>query len=64
MEPVDIIVIVAIILIIGGAAAYIIRAKKKGKKCIGCPYADSCSSCLKGCGRSGDDKKAKEEKNN
>lgn len=41
----DIIVIVIIALIVGGSAFYIIKEKKKGKKCIGCPY---CNSCLKG----------------
>ena len=41
MELVDIIVIAVIVLVIGGASAYIIKAKKSGKKCIGCP--DSCS---------------------
>ncbi|MBR3804021.1 MAG: FeoB-associated Cys-rich membrane protein [Clostridia bacterium] len=38
-----IITIVIIALIVGGASFYIIRAKKKGKKCIGCPYSDACS---------------------
>ena len=46
----DIIVIAAIILVIGGAVAYIIKAKKSGKKCIGCPDGATCgkggcSSC-------------------
>lgn len=35
------IAIFVIALIIGGAVFYIIKAKKSGKKCIGCP--DSCS---------------------
>ena len=35
--------IVIIAVIIGLAVAYIVRAKRSGKKCIGCPYADSCS---------------------
>ena len=42
MKPVEIIVILAIALIVGAAAFYIIRAKKQGKKCIGCPYSSSC----------------------
>ena len=46
----DLIAIGLIILIVGGALAYIIKAKKSGKKCIGCP--DSCS-----CG-TGSDKNA------
>ena len=33
----EIVAIVAIILIVGGATAYIIKAKKSGQKCIGCP---------------------------
>ena len=54
----DIIGIIAIVLVIGGAAAYIIKAKKSGKKCIGCPdsascqagkCSGSCSSCSCGC---------------
>lgn len=55
----SIIAIIAIVLIIGGAIAYIIKAKKSGKKCIGCPDSGSCStgkcsgtcsSCSCGCG--------------
>ena len=43
----DIIILAVIAILIGGAIFYIIREKKKGKKCIGCPYAGSCgkSSC-------------------
>ncbi len=44
MTPTDIIVLVIIALVIGGASFYIIRAKKKGQKCIGCPYAKGCKS--------------------
>ena len=44
MEPIDIIVIAIIVLIIGGASAYIIKAKKSGKKCIGCPDGCSCNT--------------------
>ncbi len=39
----NIIIIAILVVIIGGAVGYIIRSKRKGKKCIGCPYADSCS---------------------
>ena len=44
MELIDIIVIAIIVLIIGGASAYIIKAKKSGKKCIGCPDSCSCNT--------------------
>lgn len=59
MTLTDIIVIAAIVLIIGGAVAYIVKAKKSGKKCIGCPDGCSCSSKGKsggcGCGCGGSD---------
>ena len=44
MDTGEIIAIIISILIIIGAAIYIIKSKKSGKKCIGCPYSDSCSS--------------------
>ena len=40
----SIIAIAIIIIIVGLAAAYIIKEKRNGKKCIGCPYAESCKS--------------------
>ena len=46
----DIIVIAVIALIVGAAVGYIVKAKKSGKKCIGCPYASSCPSGKSGCG--------------
>ncbi len=39
----DLIVSVILVLIVGGAAFYIIRAKKNGAKCIGCPAGGSCT---------------------
>ena len=39
----DIIVILIIALIIFLASAYIYKAKKSGKKCIGCPSSGCCS---------------------
>ncbi|MBE6577534.1 MAG: FeoB-associated Cys-rich membrane protein [Ruminococcaceae bacterium] len=52
---IDIIVIAVIVLIVGAAVAYIIKAKKSGKKCIGCPDGCSCGKsknsgdCSSGC---------------
>ena len=40
----DFIIIAVILLIVIGIVAYLIRAKKRGEKCIGCPYAKECSS--------------------
>ena len=38
----DIIIIAVVVVIIGLALWYVIRAKKSGKKCIGCPSGCSC----------------------
>ena len=40
----EIIAIVIIALVIGGAAFYIIKSKKSGRKCIGCPDGASCQA--------------------
>ena len=39
----NIIVIGILILVIGLAGLYVYKAKKKGKKCIGCPGSCGCS---------------------
>lgn len=41
------IIIALLVLIIGGIMFYIYKAKKNGKKCIGCP---DCKNCCSGCG--------------
>lgn len=38
----DLILAAILILVLGAATAYIIRAKKRGVKCIGCPSAGEC----------------------
>ena len=38
----DIIVIIILVLLIGSSAAYMIRAKKNGVKCVGCPAGGCC----------------------
>ena len=38
----DILVGVILLAILGGAVFYIVKAKKSGRKCIGCPGAGSC----------------------
>ncbi len=40
----DVIAIIIIALIVVGALIYIIKSKKSGKKCIGCPYSCSCNN--------------------
>lgn len=49
MGLIDYIIIAIIGVIIGAAVGYIIKAKKSGKKCIGCPDSGSCSSCGSSC---------------
>lgn len=39
----NIIVGLVILVVVGAAAAYIIRAKKRGAKCVGCPDSGTCS---------------------
>ncbi|MBR2875940.1 MAG: FeoB-associated Cys-rich membrane protein [Clostridia bacterium] len=38
------IVIAVLVLILGAAIGYVIKAKKSGKKCIGCPDGATCGS--------------------
>ena len=42
MRMIDYVAIAAIVLIVGGAIFYIVREKKRGAKCVGCPYAKQC----------------------
>ncbi len=57
----DYIIIAILLIVVGLATWYIIKTKKSGKKCIGCP--DGCcskkgddSSCSAGCGCCGGNK--------
>ena len=47
----DFIIIGIIAVIVTLALAYIIKAKKSGKKCIGCPDSGSCHSFSCGCSK-------------
>lgn len=40
---IDFIVTIIILLILGAAISYIVRAKRRGEKCIGCPDAATCA---------------------
>ena len=39
-----------IVIIVGAAVVYIIKEKKKGVKCIGCPEGATCSGSCASCG--------------
>ena len=41
---IDYILIAILVIVVGAAAFYVHRAKKSGKKCIGCPDGCSCST--------------------
>lgn len=47
------IIVVVLVAILGGAVAYIVRAKKRGVKCIGCPSGGSCGANKEGSSCSG-----------
>ncbi len=38
----NVIVILILVAVTAGIIGYLIRAKKRGEKCIGCPYAKQC----------------------
>lgn len=38
------IIIIILLAVVGLIVLYLIKAKKSGKKCIGCPYANDCAS--------------------
>ena len=44
----NIILVFVLLLIVGLAVFAVVRAKKKGQKCIGCPHGGNCSAC-EGC---------------
>ena len=47
MKNIIVILIIALILVL--AIFYIVREKKKGAKCIGCPSANTCPRGCRGC---------------
>ena len=42
MNLATVLAVIALTAVIFFAGRYIYREKKRGTKCIGCPYADSC----------------------
>ena len=60
MGLVDYLAIAAIVLIVGAAILYIVRAKRRGEKCVGCPYAKQCGGrCGSACNGKGPKNKQK-----
>ena len=50
MDKKDILVIAILFIIVLSIATYLIVARKRGQKCIGCPYAKECAKKKSGCG--------------
>ena len=46
----SIILAAVLLMILGSAAVYVVRSKKKGVKCIGCPHARECAARKNGNG--------------
>lgn len=46
MNTATVVAVIAIVLLVFFAVRYIYKEKKKGTKCIGCPYADSCHKSM------------------
>lgn len=40
----NVIILAVVLAIVAAAAVYVFKAKKSGKKCIGCPNSGSCGS--------------------
>ncbi len=49
MNPVDYVLIAVIVLIFAATGFFIYKAKKSGKKCIGCPDSGGCNGNCGGC---------------
>lgn len=43
----NVIIVIALLAIIGLCALYIVRAKRRGEKCIGCPHSKECKGGCK-----------------
>ncbi|MBQ2890028.1 MAG: FeoB-associated Cys-rich membrane protein [Clostridia bacterium] len=40
---INIILTAILLIIVGSISLYLYKAKKRGEKCIGCPYAKECN---------------------
>ena len=41
----NVIVLAVLAVIVGAVVWYLVRAKKRGEACVGCPYAKGCGGC-------------------
>ncbi len=47
----DILVIAIVVIVIGLAVGYVVKEKKRGAKCIGCPNSKTCQGGCSHCGK-------------
>ena len=47
---IDAVIILIVAAILTAAVWYVVKEKKKGRRCIGCPYAGECAKKNGGCG--------------
>ncbi len=45
----NVMIVLIVLLILGASITYIVKAKKAGVKCIGCPAGGTCSGHCNGC---------------
>lgn len=45
----DLVIIGIVLALLGTAVTYIVRSKKRGGHCIGCPSGGNCPHCNGGC---------------
>lgn len=45
----NVMIVIIVALILGASITYIVKAKKAGVKCIGCPAGGTCSGKCSGC---------------
>lgn len=38
----NIIIVVILVAVIGSVVLYLVKSKKRGDRCVGCPYAKQC----------------------
>ena len=43
MEHIDVLIVLVVVVVLTLAGIYVIREKKKGNKCIGCPNSGVCN---------------------
>lgn len=46
---VDFLIVIVLLIILGAAIIYIVKAKKNGARCVGCPDSGSCAGCNGSC---------------